>query len=128
MSEPVLVVSSLRAYYRTSSFGVEDYAVMENAPEVLTVPCPCGWSDLGSWESVFEFRGGDPSKNVLEGPAQCVDATGNLILAAGKPVLVIGVSGIIVVDSPQGLLVMRHDGSDALRASVEANLVGAPPA
>ena len=101
-----------------------DYAVMEKAPEVLTVPSPCGWSDLGSWESVFEFRGGNSETNVLEGPAECVNASGNLVLASGKRVLVIGVSDVIVIDSPDGILVMRHDGSDALRASVEAQLAG----
>ena len=126
---------AFEAAFRESPAVSLDYAVMEKAPEVLTVPCACGWSDLGSWESVFEFRGGQAGTNVLEGPAQCVEATGNLVLASGRPILVIGVSDIIVVDSPDGILVMRHDASDALRSCVEANIarvetkiVGATPA
>ena len=44
-----------------------DVAVMEKAKRVLTIPCACGWSDLGSWEAIFEFRGGRPGADVIEG-------------------------------------------------------------
>jgi mannose-1-phosphate guanylyltransferase/mannose-6-phosphate isomerase len=99
-----------------------DVAVMEQARQVLTVPCACGWSDLGSWEAVFEFRGGSSAVNVLEGPAAAVDGSGNLVLADRRPVRVVGLSNVAVVDSPDGLLVMRLGASDALRRSVEEGL------
>ncbi|HEX5856270.1 MAG TPA: mannose-1-phosphate guanylyltransferase, partial [Thermoanaerobaculia bacterium] len=99
-----------------------DVAVMEKARQVLTVPCACGWSDLGSWEAVFEFRGGAPGVNVLEGPATAVDGSGNLVLAHIRPVRVVGLSDVFVVDSREGLLVMRRGASDALRRSVEDGL------
>jgi mannose-1-phosphate guanylyltransferase len=99
-----------------------DVAVMEKAKSVLAVPCACGWSDLGSWEAVFEFRGGTSTRNILEGPAETVDGSGNLVLAASRPVRVVGLSGIVVVESPDGLLVMRQGASDALRRSVEEGL------
>ncbi|MGZ6989437.1 MAG: sugar phosphate nucleotidyltransferase, partial [Thermoanaerobaculia bacterium] len=99
-----------------------DVAVMEKARAVLAVPCACGWSDLGSWEAVFEFRGGAPGVNVLEGPAAAVNGSGNLVLAQGRPVRVVGLSDVFVVDSPDGLLVMRRGASEALRKSVEEGL------
>jgi mannose-1-phosphate guanylyltransferase/mannose-6-phosphate isomerase len=99
-----------------------DVAVMEKARHVLTVPCACGWSDLGSWDAVFEFRGGGPGRNVLEGPAASVEGTGNLVLAEGRPVRVVGLSDVAVVDSKDGILVMRRGASDALRRSVEEGL------
>ncbi len=111
------------AFRRSPSISI-DYAVMEKARRVLTVPARCGWSDLGSWEAVFEFRGGTEEASVLEGPAWSIDGTGNLVLAGGRPVRVIGLSGVVVVDAPDGVLVMRHGGSDALRASVEESLRG----
>ena len=92
-----------------------DVAVMEKARRVLTVPCACGWSDLGSWDAVFEFRGGGPGRNVLEGPATAVEGSGNLVLAEGRPVRVVGLSDVAVVDSKDGVLVMRRGASDALR-------------
>ena len=99
-----------------------DVAVMEKARTVLTVPCACGWSDLGSWEAVFEFRGGSSARNVLEGPAESVDGSGNLVLAEARPVRVVGLSDVVVVESTGGLLVMRRGASDALRRSVEEGL------
>ena len=99
-----------------------DVAVMEKAKSVLAVPCDCGWSDLGSWEAVFEFRGGTPAGNVLEGPAEAGEGSGNLVLALARPVRVIGLSDVVVVESPDGLLVMRRGASDALRRSVEEGL------
>ena len=103
------------------SFSI-DIAVMEKARQVLTVPCACGWSDLGSWDAVFEFLGGVPGRNVLEGPATAVEGSGNLILAEGRPVRVVGLSDVAVVDSPDGILVMRRGASDALSRSVEEGL------
>jgi hypothetical protein len=56
-----------------------------------------------------------------------VDATNSLVLAGGRPVCVIGLSGLAVVDSPEGLLVARRDASDALRRWVETRKPGGKP-
>ncbi|HQR47590.1 MAG TPA: sugar phosphate nucleotidyltransferase [Thermoanaerobaculia bacterium] len=104
-----------------------DYAVMEKARRVLTVPCACGWSDLGSWEAVWDFRVPDERGNVSEGEVAAVDAANNLVLASGRPVCVIGLSEIAVVESPDGLLVTRRGASDALRRWVESRAKGGAP-
>jgi len=101
-----------------------DYAVMEKAPYVLTVPCACGWTDLGSWEAVWAFRIPDARGNVGDGEVASIDAANNLVLAGGRPVCVIGLSDIAVVDSPEGLLVARRDASDELRRWVESHAPG----
>jgi mannose-1-phosphate guanylyltransferase len=61
-------------------------------------------------------------QNVTEGPAICAGGSGNLVLASDRPVRVLGLSGVLVVDGPEGLLVTRRDASDLLRASVEESL------
>jgi mannose-1-phosphate guanylyltransferase len=114
--------SSFTEIFSSSPSLSIDVAVMEKARQVLTVPCACGWSDLGSWEAVFEFRGGTSAGNILEGPAEAVDGSGNLVLAEARPVRVVGLSDVVVVESPDGLLVMRRGASDALRRSVEEGL------
>ena len=114
--------SSFTEIFSSSPSVSIDVAVMEKARQVLTVPCACGWSDLGSWEAVFEFLGGAPGRNVLEGPAASVEGSGNLVLAEGRPVRVVGLSDVAVVDSKDGILVMRRGASDALRRSVEEGL------
>ncbi|MDL2716913.1 MAG: sugar phosphate nucleotidyltransferase [Acidobacteriota bacterium] len=115
-------LSSFKEIFSSSPSISIDVAVMEKASSVLAVPSACGWSDLGSWEAVFEFRGGTSGGNVLEGPAEAVDGTGNLVLALARPVRVVGLSDVVVVESPGGLLVMRRGASDALRRSVEEGL------
>ena len=114
--------SSFSEVFSSSPSLSFDVAVMEKARQVLTVPCACGWSDLGSWEAVFEFRGGAAGRNVLEGPAAALEGSGNLVLAEGRPVRVVGLSDVAVVDSKDGVLVMRRGGSEALRRSVEEGL------
>jgi mannose-1-phosphate guanylyltransferase/mannose-6-phosphate isomerase len=110
-----------RAFAEARSVSI-DYAVMEKAERVLTVPCACGWSDLGSWDAVYEFRGGDGARNVTDGGAVCQGGTGNLVLCSSRPVRVLGLSDVVVVDGPDGLLVTRRGASDLLRASVEESL------
>lgn len=115
-------LSSFREIFSSSPSVSFDVAVMEKARRVLTIPCACGWSDLGSWEAVFEFRGGRPGADVIEGDGASAGGSGNLVLAAARPVRIVGLSGVAVVESPDGLLVMKLGASDTLRAVVEKGL------
>ena len=73
-------------------------------------------------EAVLEFRGGADGQSVLSGPAIEEGGSGNLVLAGDRPVRLLGLSGVVVIDSPDGLLVMKRGASDLLRASVEKSL------
>jgi len=120
-------LSSFEESFSSSPAVSMDVAVMERAPRVLTVPCACGWSDLGSWEAVWAFRTGDARGNVAAGEVASIDAANNLVLSGGRPVCVIGLSDIAVVESPDGLLVSRRDASDELRRWVESRAPGGKP-
>jgi mannose-1-phosphate guanylyltransferase/mannose-6-phosphate isomerase len=115
-------LSSFAEIFSSSPSISIDVAVMEKARRVLTIPCSCGWSDLGSWEAVFEFRGGRPDADVIEGSGSCEGGSGNLVLAGARAVRVVGLSGVAVVESPDGLLVMKLGASDDLRRAVEKGL------
>jgi mannose-1-phosphate guanylyltransferase/mannose-6-phosphate isomerase len=114
--------TSFKESFSSSPSVSIDVAVMEKARRVLTIPSACGWSDLGSWEAVFEFRGGKPGADVIEGDGASEGGSGNLVLAGGRPVRVVGLSGVAVVESPDGLLVMKLGASDDLRRAVEKGL------
>ncbi|MGE5345579.1 MAG: mannose-1-phosphate guanylyltransferase [Acidithiobacillales bacterium] len=120
-------VSSFEESFSSSPSASIDFAVMEKARRVLTVPCASGWSDLGSWEAVWDFRERDDAGNAVAGDVATVEAKDNLVLGSGRPVCVIGVSGLAVVESPEGLLVTRRDASDALRRWVESRTAGEKP-
>ena len=97
---------------------------MEKARRVLTVPSACGWSDLGSWEAVFDFRGGASGSGTSSEGDGASDRAARAISSsrAGKPVCVIGLSDVAVVESADGLLVMKRGASDEPAQGVEKGL------
>ena len=115
------------AFARSPKLSI-DYAVMEKARDVRTVPADCGWSDLGSWDAVHDFRAKDARGNASEGEATFIGSSNSLVLASGRPVALIGLDGVVVVDSPRGLLVCRRGASDDLRTFVEAEIAKGPKA
>jgi mannose-1-phosphate guanylyltransferase len=87
-----------------------DYAVMERAAEVSGLAAPdFAWNDVGSWNAVYELLPRDSSGNVRARDAICVDAHDNFVDARGKVVALLGVRNLIVVDTPDALLVASRD-------------------
>lgn len=84
-----------------------DYAVMEVADNVFTLPADIGWSDLGTWASLHAELPKDESGNAIQADqALLIESEGNLIrVQPGKKVVVRGLQGMIVVDEPGALLV-----------------------
>ncbi len=97
-----------------------DYAVLERAPDVFGLACDdIGWNDVGSWDAVHALAGGDANRNVLRAEALVHSSGGNYVDApAGKIVALLGVDNLIVVDTPDALLV-----ADRLRAQEVGDLV-----
>lgn len=88
-----------------------DYAVLEraaagNAGKVAGVAAPdFGWNDVGSWNAVYELLPRDAAGNVAPPDSVCVDSINNFVDARGKVVALLGVKDLIVVDTPDALLV-----------------------
>lgn len=103
--------AALRKHYAKLENISVDYAVLEPAtreegePRVFVVPAEIGWSDIGSWAAVYELLARQPGINLLAGPGHTIDATGNLLYSPTKFVAAIGVSDLIVVDTPDALLI-----------------------
>jgi mannose-1-phosphate guanylyltransferase/mannose-6-phosphate isomerase len=93
-----------------------DKAVMERAERIAVVPCDPGWSDLGSWQALWEQLPKDASGNAIRGDA-VLDATEScLIHAEGRLVACAGVRDLAVVETADAVLVTdRHDGDAARR-------------
>jgi mannose-1-phosphate guanylyltransferase len=86
-----------------------DYAVLEKAREVTGIRCPeIGWNDVGSWNAVYELLPHDDDGNALPAGAISQAATGNYV-DAGKLVALVGVSNLIVIDTPDALLIVGRD-------------------
>src|SRR5580700_724622 len=92
-----------------------DYAILENAtrqegpPRVFIIPAEVGWSDIGSWAAVYELLAKQTGDNVLAGPGHTHDASGNFLYSPTKFVAAIGVRDLIVVETPDALLIVPRD-------------------
>jgi mannose-1-phosphate guanylyltransferase len=83
-----------------------DYAVLERAANVVGIPAgDIGWNDVGSWNAVYELQKRDAQGNALRADALVEDSTGNYVHAEGKLVALLGVKDLIVVDTPDALLI-----------------------
>jgi mannose-1-phosphate guanylyltransferase len=89
-----------------------DYAVLEKARGVVGVPCPeFGWNDVGSWEAVYDLLPHDADGNASRSALLPSDSGGNFVEAGGKLVALLGVDDLIIVDTPDALLIARRDRS-----------------
>lgn len=98
-----------------------DYAVLEKADNVSGIPAgDFGWNDVGSWNAVYELMKRDGDGNAVVHDALCLEARGNFVDARGKLVALVGVEDLIVVDTPDALLV-----ADRRRAQMVGDVVKA---
>jgi len=96
-----------------------DYAVLERARNVAGIATgDIGWNDVGSWNAVYELHKRDASGNALRGPAIVDRSSGTYVDAEGKLVALLGVKDLIVVDTPDALLI-----ADRSRAQEVGELV-----
>jgi mannose-1-phosphate guanylyltransferase len=86
-----------------------DYGIMERTSSpVFVVPCDCGWSDVGSWESLYELREEeyDEEQNLKDGECLVVDCKGSFVSSrGGRMVSCLGLKNCLVVDTLDALLV-----------------------
>jgi mannose-1-phosphate guanylyltransferase/mannose-6-phosphate isomerase len=82
-----------------------DYAVMEKSCNVAVVPCSIGWSDIGSWSAVGDLTKADNNGNRIEGEVQLHNVSNCYIQSHERMVGAVGVSNLIIIDTPDALLV-----------------------
>ena len=92
------------AFARSPNISV-DYAVMEKTKKAAMVPIDVGWSDVGSWSSLWEASPRDEQSNAVQGDAILIDTTNCLVHSERSLVATIGLDGLVIVDTPDALLV-----------------------
>ncbi|MBA1142368.1 MULTISPECIES: mannose-1-phosphate guanylyltransferase/mannose-6-phosphate isomerase [Mesorhizobium] len=86
-----------------------DRAVMEKTHNLAVVPCEMGWNDIGSWNAMAELVAADGSGNRIRGDVHVVDTVGSYISADKRVIGTVGISDLVIVDSPDALLVASRD-------------------
>lgn len=102
-----------------------DHAIMENLDAGFVVPLDAGWSDIGSWEAIWEVTPKDELGNATEGDVVLVDSGNSLVRSSSRPIAVIGLNDVVVVETDAGILVAARDRVQEVRDVVKQLRPGA---
>jgi len=109
------------------AFGLQpdisiDYAVLEHASNVHVVPAKFGWSDVGSWPAVSNALTPDASGNTLPDDVVALNTTGTHVHVEShgpKIVATVGIRDLVIVDTPDALLVLHKDSAQKVKQVVD---------
>lgn len=96
-----------------------DYAVMEKTDKAMVVPLDAGWSDVGSWSSLWEAFSRDADQNVLIGDVLVEDVHNAYIHSENRLVTVLGLDDVIVVETHDAVMVAHKDQAQKVKTIVE---------
>jgi mannose-1-phosphate guanylyltransferase/mannose-6-phosphate isomerase len=95
-----------------------DYAVMEKTDKAVVIPLDAGWSDVGSWPSLWENHDKDQHNNVLIGDTVIENVSNSYIHSEQRLVSVLGVDNLIVVDTPDAVMIASKDQAENIKSIV----------
>lgn len=113
-----LVQLDAAAYARSPEISI-DHALMERTAEAAVLPLDAGWSDIGSWSSVWENVPHDAHGNAAHGDVLLTDCRDCHVHAGRRLVSACGLDGVVIVDTEDALLVLPHSQSQRTRELVE---------
>jgi mannose-1-phosphate guanylyltransferase len=96
-----------------------DYAIMEGAERVAVIPVQIGWSDVGTWSTLFEILARDEDDNVVRGGEHIRIDTRSTLIVSDRLVVTIGVSNLVIVDTGDVILVCDKDRAQDVREVVK---------
>ncbi len=114
---------SAEAYTRIPAAPI-DKAVMERSARIAVAPCDPGWSDVGSWNALWELADRDAAGNAQDGDVVLEDVRDSFVKAEHRLVVLAGVRDLAVVETADAVLVAGREASDAIKGVV-AKLAGA---
>jgi mannose-1-phosphate guanylyltransferase/mannose-6-phosphate isomerase len=96
-----------------------DYAVMEKTNNSVVIPLGTSWSDIGSWESLWEFKDKDKDGNVIEGDIITKKVKNTYVSSSNRLVTAIGVNDLVIIDTEDSLLVANKEYSQKISSIVK---------
>ena len=96
-----------------------DYAVMERTQKAFVVPVELSWSDLGTWDAIWEVLDKDKAGNVLQGDVVALDSHNSLFRSGGRLVAAVGVENLVVIDTQDAVMVAPRERAHEVKAVVD---------
>jgi mannose-1-phosphate guanylyltransferase/mannose-6-phosphate isomerase len=111
---PVFVRPETKSF-RTCRTESIDYAVLEHFSQVSVVPFKGQWSDVGSWNAVASLTPPDFNGNRVEGLGLVLKSKNTFIHSPSRTVVALGTENLLIVDTPDALLVVHHDFAEDVK-------------
>ena len=96
-----------------------DYAVMEHTDRASVLPATMGWSDVGSWATLWELAEKDAAGNALQGTVYAHDSRNTYVRAEARIVATVGVEDLVIVETADAVLVARRDKVQDIKAIID---------
>jgi mannose-1-phosphate guanylyltransferase/mannose-6-phosphate isomerase len=96
-----------------------DYAVMEHTKNGVVIPSDIGWSDVGSWSSLWEVSDKDSEGNRFVGDVIAKNSNNNFVHSDGRLVTLVGINDVVVVDTDDAVLIASRDQVQDVKSIVE---------
>lgn len=96
-----------------------DYGIMEKSKDILVIPGNFGWNDVGSWDMFNVLHKEDAYGNIKIGDAVTVDTKNTTVYSSGKLIATIGVNNLIIVETPDAIMVCTKDKAQDVKKIVE---------
>jgi mannose-1-phosphate guanylyltransferase len=97
---------------------------MEKSKNVVCVPLNAGWSDVGDWKSFWDLSEKDASGNSLIGDSIDIGSTNTLVFSQDKLVATLGVNNLMIVNTPDAVLVADQSQAQQVKASRNISPLG----
>ena len=95
-----------------------DYAVMERVSDAMVVRLDAGWSDVGAWDALWGIEEKNADGNVIHGDVHAADTRNALLISQHRLLACVGLDDVIVVETPDAVMVARKDKAQAIGAMV----------
>lgn len=96
-----------------------DYAILEKHPQIVVIPFAGAWSDVGSWNAVAELTPADANGNRVVGKGTAQHSQNTFINAPYRPVAALGTKDLLIIDTPDALLVAHRNYAEQVKQVVE---------
>jgi len=95
-----------------------DYAIMEHADNIYTIPGNFGWDDVGSWLALERFNRADEHGNIIQGDVVDIDSKNNIICGNDRTIAVVGLENIVIIQTDDAILVCSKDSVNDIKKVV----------
>ncbi len=96
-----------------------DYALMEHSQRIIVKPLSVGWSDIGSWEALYQFDRKDEQNNVLKGDVLVNDVVDSYIHADSRLVVCSGLKNVVIIETSDAVFAMDKSQGGAIKGIID---------